>query len=152
MGFSSSMAHSWGSRAPSHQLPFPPPQEKSGWASSITLCPLGGGAALSKFHLPCLMRSNSLLFFFFAAAKCWNLSLGNQDFYKALSSSISQCPPGIPGPQPRGAEAGSQTPAGSTASVKVCLPVTRFPPLHRPRLVYGRMVCISQLPQRYFCS
>lgn len=155
MGFSSSMAHSWGSRAPSHPLtnfPFLPPQEKSGWASSITLCHLGGGAALSKFHLPCLMRPNSLLFFFFCCNEVLEslfrkpgLLQGSLVVHKPVPSRYS----GTTAKRGWSGFTGSCWFHGLCQGLPARYPI---PPRHRPRLVYGHMVCISQLPQRYFCS
>lgn len=121
MGFSNCVLHNWGSWTLAHHCPFPP-QEGSPQASSALLC--AAWVVLAKFLLPfpaCLNLPSSPI----GLLESFLEQLG---LLQRLSHQWCLPKLALSRIFPSAAEEGwgpSFTPAGYTASLKVCLPLTQ---------------------------
>lgn len=141
--------YSWGSWVLTHPLPFPQGRNHGPRRSclAVSVPPWGRGDAgiVKLFLLPdqCVQTH-----FFPALVECWNLSSGNLDYTRALSSvgdCPGQCSPGAPRWRLRG--------AGATHRF-LLVPQPLLPDVQvgkTPPESLGEWRWIPQLPQRCFC-
>lgn len=135
------------------RIPCPHSREITGQDLGPKLCSLRGGMMKIKSSCFLTLSNASKLFFFFSNVMLELLQKPRfpQKLFLSVGDCVRQCSPGSPGPQLRGAGAGSWTIAGSTVRTKVCMPTTSHIGGQDFAWVPWCMVLPSTAPTNHFC-